>query len=71
MPLGCYKHLPGQSANIMIAFEFFGMFVPTRTPSHFLGGVKVVSIFEIIYQFFDLQVVFYGQMTSIINSILF
>jgi len=22
MPLGCYKHLPGQSASIIIAFVF-------------------------------------------------
>jgi len=50
MPLGCYKHLPGQSASIIIAFEFFGMFVSTRTPSVFFGGgVNVVPIFEIIY----------------------
>jgi len=47
------------------------MFVSTRTRSVFLGGVKVVPIFEIIYLFFDLQVIFYGQMTSVINSILF
>jgi len=51
MPLGCYKHLPRQSASIIIAFEFFGMFVSTRTPSVFLEGVKVVPIFEIIYLF--------------------
>jgi len=51
MPLGCYKHLPGQIASIIVAFEFFGMFVSARTPSVFLGGVKVVPIFEIIYLF--------------------
>jgi len=45
----------------------FVSFVSTR----FFGGVKDVPIFETIYFFFDLQVVFYGQMTSIINSILF
>jgi len=71
MPLGCYKHLPGQSSSIIIAFEFFGMFVSTRIPSVFWGGVKVVPIFEIIYLFFDLQVIFYGQMSSIIESTLF
>jgi len=27
MPLLCNKHLPGQSASIIIAFEFSGMFV--------------------------------------------
>ena len=37
MPLWCNKHLPGQSASIIFAFEFFGMFVSTRTPSVFLG----------------------------------
>jgi len=70
MALGCYKHLPGQSNSIISAFEFFGMFL-CAYPSVFLGGVEVVAIFEIIYLFFDLQVVFYGQMTSIINIILF
>ena len=54
MPLGCYKHLPGQSASTIVAFEVFGIFVSTRTPSVFLGGVKVVRIFEIIDLFFDL-----------------
>jgi len=28
-------------------------------------------VFEIIYLFFDLQVIFYGLMSSIIKSILF
>ena len=46
------------------------MFVSTRSQA-FFGGVKVVPVFEIIYLFFDLQVVFYGHMTSIISSILF
>jgi len=71
MPLWSNKHLPGQSASIIIAFEFFGMFVSTRTPSIFLVGGKVVLVFEIIYLFIDLQVIFYGQMTSTINSIFF
>jgi len=35
MPLWCNKHLPGQSASIIIAFEFFGMFVSLRNPSIF------------------------------------
>jgi len=60
-----------QSANIIIAFEFFGMLVSTRTPSVFLGRGKVVLAFEKIYLSFDIQVIFYGQMTSIIYSILF
>jgi len=38
MPWWCNKQLPGQSASIIIAFEFFGMFVSTRIPSVFLGG---------------------------------
>jgi len=70
MPLWRNKHLPGQSASIIIALEFLGMFVSTRTPIVFCGGGKVVLVFEIIYLFFDFQVIFYGQMTSIINSIL-
>jgi len=71
MPLGCYKHLPGQSTSIIIAFEFL-VCLSLRVPQAFFWGVvKVVPIFEIIYLFFDLQVVFYGQMTLIINSILF
>jgi len=41
------------------------MFVSTYTPSVFLGGRKVVLVLEILYLFFDLQVIFYGQMTSI------
>ena len=71
MPLWCNKHLPGQSASIIIAFEFFGMFVSARTPSVFLGGGKVVLVFETTYLYLDLQVIFYGQTISIINSILF
>jgi len=47
------------------------MFVSTRTPSVFLEGWKVVLVFELIYLLFDLQVMFYSEMTSIINSILF
>ena len=39
-------------------------------PRVFWGGVKVVPVFEIMYLFFDLQVVVYGHMTSIISSIL-
>jgi len=41
MPLWCNKHLPGQTASIIIAFEFFDMFVSTRTPSVFLWGGKL------------------------------
>jgi len=71
-PLWCNKDLPGRSASTTIAFEFFGLFVSTRTPSVFLGWKgKVVLVFDIVYLFFDLQVVFFGQMTSIINSIFF
>jgi len=46
MPLWCNKHLPGQSASIIIAYEFFGMFVSTRTPSIFLGGRKSCTCFR-------------------------
>jgi len=51
MPLWCNKHLPGQSASRIIAFEFFVMFVSTRTPSVSVGGKQVVLVFEIIYLF--------------------
>ena len=51
MPLWCNKHLPRQSASVIIAFEIFGMFVSTRTQAFFWGGVKVVPVFEIIYLF--------------------
>ena len=51
MPLWCNKHLPGQSANILIVFEFWGMFVSTGTPSVICGRGKVVLVFEIIYLF--------------------
>jgi len=47
------------------------MFVSARTPSVFLGGGKVVLVFETTYLYLDLQVIFYGQTISIINSILF
>jgi len=47
------------------------MLVSARTPSVFLMGGKVVLVFEIIYLFFDLEVIFFGQMVSVINSILF
>jgi len=52
VPLGCYKHLPGQSASIIIAFEFFGMFVSTRTPSVFLGGSESCTYFRNNIPFF-------------------
>ena len=45
-PLWCNKHLPGQSSSIIIAFEFFGMFVSTRTPS--VLSWTVVLVFEIM-----------------------
>jgi len=72
MPLWCKcnKHLPEQSASIIIAFEFFGMFVSTRTPSIFWVR-ESCACFRNNIPFFDLQVIFYGQMTSKINSILF
>jgi len=62
--------LPGQSASIIIAFEFFGMFVSLRNPSIFAGGGKVVLVFEIIYLFLPSRY-FYGQTTSAVNSIQF
>jgi len=68
MPLWWNKHLPGQSANIIIAFEFFGMFVSLRNPSIFWGGGKVVLVFEIICLFLPSSY-FYGQTTSAVNSI--
>ena len=49
------------------------MFVSTRVeyPKRFLGGREGCACFRINIPFFDLHVIFYGQMTSIINSILF
>jgi len=47
------------------------MFVSARTPSVFLSGGKVVLVFETTYLVLDLQVIFYGQTISIINSISF
>ena len=47
------------------------MFFSTRAPNVFLRGGKDVLVFEIIYLFFDLQGIFYGQMSSIIKSISF
>jgi len=41
-------------AKCIIAFEVFGMFVSTYTPSVLWGGGKVVLVFEIIYLIFDL-----------------
>jgi len=41
MPLRYNEHLPGKSASIIIAFELFGMFVSTRTPSVFSGEGKL------------------------------
>jgi len=35
-----------------------------KVPTVFFGG-EAVLVFEIIYLFFDLQVIFYGQMISI------
>jgi len=50
MPLWCNKHLPGRN---VIAFEFFGMFVSTRTPSVVFGvGVKSCACFRNNIPFF-------------------
>jgi len=48
MPLWYNKHLPGQSASIIITFEFFRMFVSTRFayPSVFLGGRESRACFR-------------------------
>jgi len=48
MPLWCNKHLPGQSASIIIAFEFFHMFVSTRIayPQRFFGGEEKLCLFS-------------------------
>ena len=48
MPLWCNKHLPGQSASIIIAFEFFRMFVSTcsRVPPAFFGGRESCACFR-------------------------
>jgi len=71
MPLWCNKHLPGQSASIIIAFEFFGMFVSLRNPTIFLGGRKSCACFWNNIPFFDLLGIFYGQTTSAVNRIQF
>jgi len=52
-------------------FRVFLVCLSLRVPQAFLWGGKVMLVLEIIYLFFDLQVIFYGQMISIINSILF
>jgi len=40
-------------------------------PKRFFGGRKVVLVVEIICLFFDIQVIFCGQLISIISSIFF
>ena len=37
MPLWCNRHLQGQRVSIIIALEFFGVFVSTRNPNVFWG----------------------------------
>jgi len=51
-------------------FRVFWYVCPYTYPKRFFGVREAVLVFEIIY-FFGLPVIFYGQMTSIINSILF
>jgi len=46
MPLWCNKHFPGQNASIAIAFEFFDMFVYTRTPYVFFWGRESCACFR-------------------------
>ena len=50
MPLWCNKQLPGQTASI--TFEFFGMFVSSRTPSVFFGGRESCACFRNNIPFF-------------------
>ena len=71
MPLWCNKHLPGQSSSIIITLEFLVCLSLGVPQAFFFGRKKVVLVLEIIFLSFDLQVIFCGQMTSIINSILF
>jgi len=48
------------------------MLISARAPTVFFRGEgKVVLVFEEKYLFFDLQVIFYAQITLTINSILF
>jgi len=46
-------------------------YVTARTPSVSLGWRESCACFRNDIPFFDLQVISYGQMTSVINSILF
>ena len=58
-------------ANCQHCFRFFWYVCLYAYPKRFFrGGGKAMLVFEIIYLFSDLQVIFYAQMTSIINSIL-
>jgi len=64
----------GTVQNYWASFKNFGPYQKTLLypiPSVFLGGGKVVPVFEITYLLLDLQVIFYDQIISIINSILF
>jgi len=52
MSLWCNKHVPGQSANIFIAFQFFCNACLCVYPKRFYRGRgRVVVAFEIIYLF--------------------
>jgi len=66
----CNKNLPGRSASITIAFEFLYVCLYVH-PKRFFGGSENCACFRNSIPFFDLQIVFYAQMTSIINSIFF
>jgi len=56
-------------SSIFIAFELFGVFVSTRTTNLFGGARESCACFRNNIPFFELQVIFYGQITSLINSI--
>ena len=47
MPLWCNKDLSGQSASIIIAFEYLVCLLLRVPQAFFLGGWKVVLVFEI------------------------
>ena len=66
MPLWCNQHLPGQSASIIIAFVFL-VCLSLRVPKAFFGGEGKLCFFSKYSNipFFDLQVIFCGQMISI------
>ena len=66
MPMWCNKHLPGQNTSI----TDFEILVCLPSPQAFFWGEGKFCLFSnySIIPFFGIPVIFYGQMTSIINQ---